>query len=50
MLDSIKQRKLKPDRFTFTTLLTACGRTGGNSSEQVKYAHTITFGFSIERV
>lgn len=33
ILRSIKNRQLLPDRFTFTTLLMACGRT--NSSAQV---------------
>jgi pentatricopeptide repeat protein len=33
ILTSIQSRGLSPDRFTFTTLLIACGRT--NSSEEV---------------
>ena len=33
MLENIKQRRLSPDRFTFTTLLMACGRN--QKSEEV---------------
>ena len=35
VLQMIKKRGLQPDRFTFTTLLIACGRTG--SSDQVDH-------------
>jgi pentatricopeptide repeat protein len=34
ILSSIRLRGLSPDRFTFTTLLIACGRT--NSSDEVR--------------
>ena len=33
LLTAIERRRLQPDRYTFTTLLMACGRT--NNSEQV---------------
>jgi len=35
LLTAIEQRRLQPDRYTFTTLLMACGRT--NNSEQVDF-------------
>jgi pentatricopeptide repeat protein len=41
VLLSIKNRGLRPDRFTFTTLLVACGRSKTNSSEQVKEVMTL---------
>lgn len=35
LLTSIERRRLQPDRYTFTSLLMACGRT--NNSEQVDF-------------
>ena len=40
VLSAIKNRRLQPDRYTFTTLLVACGRdlTVQDCCEQVSYA------------
>lgn len=35
LLNAIERRRLQPDRYTFTSLLMACGRT--NNSEQVDF-------------
>ena len=45
ILTSIRSHGLSPDRFTFTTLLIACGRT--NSSDEVYYLKYVHFLFRV---
>jgi pentatricopeptide repeat protein len=43
ILSSIQKRGLSPDRFTFTTLLMACGRTNNSKDVSLSIALLILF-------